>query len=177
MKSGMAKHSERAESRTGILVVVPCGRRKVWDKRPDYGPALARDAYISPTFALNRAYAERFGDQWVILSAKYGFIDPDVTIPEPYNVTFKNRATHPISVDRLQQQVHEQGLGCYETVIGLGFRSYREIIEASFAGLRAELCFPFSGLPIGKYMQAVKRALDSGDPGSQRRTEKNLAGR
>ena len=38
-------------------------------------------------FTTNRAYAEKFGSRWVILSAKYGFIRPDFQIPGPYNVS------------------------------------------------------------------------------------------
>lgn len=54
------------------LVIVPCGKRKIWDKHPDQGPTRADDAYIGTPFTLNRTYAERFGDRWVVLSAKYG---------------------------------------------------------------------------------------------------------
>ncbi len=53
---------------------------------------------------MNRAYAEHFADQWVILSAKYGFLDPDTEIRN-YNVTFLKSSTHPISVDKLRRQV------------------------------------------------------------------------
>jgi len=38
---------------------------------------------------VNREYAEHFGDRWVILSAKYGFLNPEDTIEGTYNVTFK----------------------------------------------------------------------------------------
>ena len=49
-------------------------------------------------------------DRWVILSAKYGFIDPDFLIPGPYNVTFKRRATGPIDAETLRTQVRAAGL-------------------------------------------------------------------
>jgi hypothetical protein len=35
-------------------------------------------------FNLKKQDAERFADHWVILSAKYGFIDPDFSIPGSY---------------------------------------------------------------------------------------------
>src|SRR4051794_17641224 len=70
------------------LIIVPCGRSKVWDRSPDLGPTAAQDAYVGGPFKLNRAYAERFGQRWVILSAKYGFIDPAFVIPGPYDTTF-----------------------------------------------------------------------------------------
>lgn len=43
----------------GILVVVPCGRLKVWSTDPLRGATKAEDAYISGYFKVNREYAER----------------------------------------------------------------------------------------------------------------------
>ena len=51
----------------GTLVIVPCGRSKIWDTQPDIGAARACDAYTGTPFRLNRTYAEQFGDAWVIL--------------------------------------------------------------------------------------------------------------
>jgi hypothetical protein len=45
-------------------------------------------------FKVNREYAQRFGDSWVALSAKYGFLWLDDPISGPYNVTFKRRGRH-----------------------------------------------------------------------------------
>jgi len=28
-----------------VLVIVPCGKRKIWDKNPETGPCEARDVY------------------------------------------------------------------------------------------------------------------------------------
>jgi len=40
------------------LVIVPCGKRTIWDKHPDQGPTRADDAYTGTPFKLNRRYAE-----------------------------------------------------------------------------------------------------------------------
>ena len=77
-----------------VLVVVPCGMRKIWDMNPSAGPTPAKNAYVGAPFKVNRAYAEKFADRWVILSAKYGFIDLDFVIPENYDVTFKLSLIH-----------------------------------------------------------------------------------
>jgi len=87
-----------------VLVVVPCGQQKIWQKKPEAGPTAAQDAYTGTPFIVNRRYAERFGDRWVILSAKYGLIAPDVMLPGPYEVTFKQRSTHPVTLDTLRAQ-------------------------------------------------------------------------
>ncbi len=55
-----------ADSRR-TLVIVPCGRAKVWDKHPDAGPTQARAAYVGAPFVVNREYAETFGSAWVVL--------------------------------------------------------------------------------------------------------------
>ena len=146
-----------------LLVIVPCGQKKIWDKDADAGVTLAKHAYTGPPFTINRTFAEHFGQAWVILSAKYGFIKPEFRIPEPYNVTFKRKATGPISVTQLQNQVRTKRLTQFSRIIGLGGKEYRQAIEAAFDGISVELHFPFAGLPIGKAMQATKRAIAADD--------------
>lgn len=148
----------------GVLVIVPCGQKKIWDRSPQTGPTTAKDAYIGPPFGINKEFANRFGDAWVILSAKYGFIEPGFEIPGPYNITFKKKQTAPISVAQLREQIRQQNLARFSTIIGLGGKEYREAIELAFAGEPSRLCFPFSGLPIGKMMQATRSAIATDDP-------------
>jgi hypothetical protein len=142
-----------------VLVIVPCGKSKIWDKQPQHGPAPAIEAYTGAMFRLNLQYAERFGDAWVMLSPKYGFIAPDFVIPETYDISFRLPATRPISDGQLQRQVRERRLDAYTDVTGLGGKGYRGAIQASFADTAARLHFPFAGLPIGKMMQATKAAI------------------
>lgn len=134
----------------------------MWDSTPDAGSSRARDAYTGPPFKVNREYAERSGADWVVLSAKFGFLRPDDIIPGPYNVTFKKRSTNPIDVATLRFQVRDLGLESYDEVIGLGGKEYRAAIEAAFAGSAVALRFPFAGLRLGAAMAAVKKATRSG---------------
>lgn len=147
-----------------LLIIVPCGQKKIWDKTPDAGPTPAKGAYTGSPFRVNRQYAEHFGDTWTILSAKYGFIEPDFEIPQPYNVTFKRKATRPVAIDELREQVRVQGLDKFNDVIGLGGKEYRQAIMAAFHGTSVKLHFPFAGLAIGKAMQAIKQAIAANDP-------------
>jgi len=124
----------------------------------------ACDAYTGAPFKVNRAYAERFGERWIILSAKYGFISPLFQIPGPYNITFKSKSTDPVSLSTLKQQIAIQGLDHFPIVIGLGGKEYCCTIKQAFAPLSGELRFPFAGLPIGKSMQAIRCAIDDGNP-------------
>lgn len=159
----------KCSTQKGILIIVPCGQKKIWDRNPSVGATTAKDAYTGPPFGINKAFAQKFGESWCILSAKYGFIDPDFRIVGPYNITFKKKRTGPITTDQLREQVRQQNFGRFTTVIGLGGKEYREAIELAFAGKLARLCFPFSGLPIGKAMQATKSAIATNDPMWERR--------
>ena len=145
------------------LVVVPCGKSKVWDRQPNHGPTLAIAAYTGAMCRLNRQYAEQFGDAWIMLSPKYGFIAPDFVIPETYDISFRLPATNPVSVEKLQRQVRDLGLDGYTDVTALGGAGYRGAITAAFAGTGARLHAPFAGLPIGKMMQATKAAVEAGE--------------
>jgi len=149
-----------------MLVVVPCGKSKIWDKHPDHGPAPAIVAYTGTMCCLNRQYAETFGDAWIMLSPKYGFIAPDFVVPATYDISFRLPATNPIAVEDLRWQVRDLGLDAYSDVTALGGSGYRGAIMAAFAGTGARLHAPFAGLPIGKMMQATKAAVE-GDPASR----------
>lgn len=161
---------DREEQRT--LVIVPCGSAKVWDGKPATGPVAARDVYTGPPFVVNRQYAERFGDDWVILSAKYGFIDPDFVIPEPYNVSFKFKRTNPVGVETLRSQISEQKLDQYDRIIALGGKDYAAPIERAFVEKDTETFFPFLGLPIGRMMSATRRAISTGCPLPSQETDR-----
>jgi hypothetical protein len=104
----------------------------------------------------------------VVLSAKYGFIAPDFLIPGPYEVTFKDRSTHPIDMATLRDQIQALGLNQFAVAVGLGSKEYREAIEQAFAGTRTHPVFPFAGLPLGLLLRATQHATDSGDPGFER---------
>jgi cytoplasmic iron level regulating protein YaaA (DUF328/UPF0246 family) len=141
------------------LVVVPCGRSKIWKKHPHLGSTAAREAYSGAPFKVNREYAESVADRWVILSAKYGFIEP-TTLINNYEVTFKKKSTNPVSGSTLKKQATDLGLLQFEEVIVLGGKEYRSAVEDAFAGSAAKLIFPFSGLTVGKAMHAVKQSLE-----------------
>lgn len=139
-----------------LLVIVPCGKAKIWRRFPGQGPTLARDVYTSSLFRANRAFGEQYGNHWVILSAKYGFIPPEFIIPEPYEVTFNDARTNPVSIIVLKQQVEAYRLHHFERIIVLGGATYRQLVEAAFAGCEARLEYPTAGLPLGRSIQFIK---------------------
>jgi hypothetical protein len=144
------------------LIIIPCGQSKIWDKSPDQRATPAKDVYTGSPFVMNRRYAEKFAHRWVILSAKYGFINPNYSIAEPYNVTFKKKSTGPVSLEKLRTQIKKMRLNRFSTIVGLGGVDYRRQITASFDGMTDDLVFPFAGLAIGKGMKAIKQAIERG---------------
>jgi len=146
------------------LIIVPCGQSKIWEKNPTKGPTYACNAYTGTPFKINREYAEKFADTWMILSAKYGFISPDYKLSGPYNVTFKKKLTNPVSLSTLQEQVKVQNLDQFDVIIGLGGKEYRQMIKQAFLESNSNIVFPFAGLQIGKMMQATKKAIASNEP-------------
>ena len=148
------------------LVVVPCGKKKIWDKKPDTGPTKAKDVYLGPTFKVYSEYPVTFGNEWLILSAKYGFIEPNFIIPENYNVTFNDPSTNPISLEELKKQV-DQKLRKYEGVVALGSTTYASIVSKAFEHTGITVLMPTAGLSIGYALGKVKDAIRSGKPFSQ----------
>ena len=148
-------HKEKTLADPKILVVVPCGRSKIWSKFPQRKAIRADEAYIGPPFKVNRAFAQKIADRWVILSAKYGLIKPDFVIPKNYDVSFNKPATAPISLSKLRAQANKKGLVDYDVVIALGGKNYIEIVKNVFMG-SARVIAPTRGLRIGKAMKFVK---------------------
>lgn len=115
------------------LCIIPCGKKKIWDKNPDAGPVEAKDIYIGSFSIKCKEYAEKFyANSWCILSAKYGFLFPTDIIPGSYNVSFNDKKTHPIDAEELIMQIEQKGLNNYERIIVLGGKSYTKMVNDSF---------------------------------------------
>ena len=141
------------------LVIIGCGKSKIWDKNASAGPQKAGDAYVSPYFKAKRRFAESRGCDWMILSGKYGFVRPDFVIPRSYDVTFNKRSTCPISVPELTRQVEEQGLGRYSEITVIGGAEYIKRIRGAFCSTRAKIETPFAGYGIGEQEHMINQVL------------------
>jgi len=145
------------------LVIVSCGAKKIWDKKPDTGPTPAKDAYTGNLFKLSKRYAQQFADKWVVLSAKYGFVDPDFLIPGNYDVSFKLKGSGSVSIEELETQVEKMGLRQFDRVVVLGGKEYANRVVSAFGwGVTVEN--PLGGLGIGKMQRKLRQAIDSGRP-------------
>jgi len=112
---------------------------------------------------LSRRYAERFADRWIILSAKYGFVESDFLIPRNYNVSFNLKRSGPVSIEELETQVEKMGLRKFDRVVVLGGKEYANRVVSAFGrGVTVENSL--AGLGIGKMQKKLREAIDSGRP-------------
>lgn len=144
------------------LVIVPCGKSKIWDDGITKGPVKAVEAYTGAMFKLGVQFAKSYNADLIILSAKYGYMWPE-TLVEPYDVSFIRKTSNPISHKELYgQATFEHKLMGYSEVLGLGGAEYRKAIQSSFIEYKGHLWFPLAGLSIGYYLKHLKQAIQDG---------------
>lgn len=154
----------KSDSATRTLVVVACGSKKVWDESPRAGAVQARNVYVGRFFSLNRAYAERFGTDWAILSAKHGLVRPTDRIGSNYDVRL-GRHKGVLSGSGLRRQVVSNGYHSFARVVVLGGRHYGQAISDAFVGTGIAVLRPLERYAgIGYMSAAVQSALVSGSP-------------
>lgn len=66
------------------LTLISCSKVKL-----PVSEAPAGELYSSSLFRKARAYAEHLGDEWGVLSAKYGLLNPDDVVPN-YDLTLND---------------------------------------------------------------------------------------
>ncbi|MFC4404748.1 DUF6884 domain-containing protein [Gracilibacillus xinjiangensis] len=146
------------------LCVIPCGKRKIWDKYPNAGAVKAEKAYTGIFRQLTLAYAEKFFLQNVTISAKHGFLLPDDLIFENYDLTFHKSNPEVITTDRLKGQLKEKQLDHFKHIIVLTGKKYQPIMEEVFD--QADLIeYPLLGTRgIGDMQRRLKKSILYGQP-------------
>lgn len=137
LQAGATSHGD--ESHRAELHVVECSKSKIWDQNTDAPRFVpARDAYQGEAIRNWRADTRSSTDRWLVLSARYGFIDADQPI-ENYDVTFSNTGTGPITKDALRAQVLGQTrwsdkmpIGRFRRVVVHGGEHYVKNVRAAF---------------------------------------------
>jgi hypothetical protein len=151
---------ERVKKR---LCITPCGAKKIWDKTPQAGPTIAQDVYIGAFANACQAYAGRYFDHWLILSAKHGFLWPHDVLESNYNVAFDSPSELVISRESLRQQILDKGLNEFEEIVVLGGKKYARVVQAIFDERSHTLRFPLDGCKgIGYMLQKLNQSVRSG---------------
>ena len=138
--------------------LVSCTKKKRQEPSP---PA---ELYMeSPYFRKMRAYSEENHDQWFILSAKYGLLEPGGEPVEPYNETLRNatvdekREWAKDAFKQLQsQELLDKGV---TLVVHAGRDYYRELLPL-LEETKVEIKIPTEGFAIGEKMAWYNEQLD-----------------
>jgi hypothetical protein len=141
----------RSHGSADTLYLVSC----VSKKRPIVG--RARDLYTSDWFLKARAYVERTGAPWYILSAEHGLLSPDEVIA-PYERTLN---TMPVDArrrwaERVLAQLSATVPEARHITFLAGLR-YREFLGDLLMRAGIAIQVPMSGLRIGEQLSWLGR--------------------
>ena len=130
------------------VILVGCVKLKLDTTAP------AKELYILPLWHRRRQYAERRGHQWMILSAKYGLVDPDRRIA-PYDVTLgdlpadERRKWGRRVVGQLEDRFDPLAETTFEIHAG---SLYCRAIEPGIVERGGTVTAPLAGLGIGEQL-------------------------
>lgn len=112
----------------------------------------ARELYCSTWFQKARAFVERQTGEWLILSAKYGLVEPDQMV-EPYNETL-NEKTVEERREWSRKVIQELQPHCPPgtSVVFLAGEKYRKFLALALVELGCHVEIPMEGLAIGEQL-------------------------
>lgn len=142
------------------LIIVSCSKKKLLSAKP----VKAKDVYTSGYFKLCRQYAERFGNSWIILSARYGFIPPDSLISSNYDTSFKKKHSNCVTVEKLREQAKDMDLQAFRPIISLCGKEYFKVIKNTLEPWGLKIYNPLEGLKIGCRQKEIKAAIRRNRP-------------
>lgn len=139
--------SETPPAQGLVLHIIECSKRKIWGLGASSTPRFvpAKQAYLGDAITSWLADPRASEERWLILSARYGFIDPDQPI-ENYDVTFKLPSTGPITDDALAAQVRYQvrwpnavPIRQFSRVVVHGHEDYFNRVRTAFSAVGAQV--------------------------------------
>ncbi len=124
-------------------------------------PAKPRDLYTSDYFNKMQSYAEEEHDEWWILSAKHGLLDPEGPPIEPYDETLTGArvAKERDWAEKVYQELEEAGL--LKPGVHLVFHAGQDYHEELLPKIRnvedVSVEIPTEGLSIGEKLSWYKQ--------------------
>jgi len=122
-------------------------------------PMPAEELYDSDLFRKASSFIKKKGASWLILSAKYGVVNP-ATIIEPYNETLNKMGVGQRRVwasrvsEELKKYIHPG-----DTVVFFAGARYREFLIEPILKIGCHIEIPMDGLRIGKQLKWLKEHL------------------
>ena len=121
----------------------------------------AEDLYTSSLFKKASSYARQIADEWYILSAKHGLLDPD-TVIGPYEKTLRRM---PVGERRAwARQVMaelEDMLRPDDRVVFLAGKRYRENLVDPVRQMGCRVEIPMEGLSFGQQLRWLNEQIGS----------------
>lgn len=143
------------------ILLIGCGKSKAAEE------CAAADLYTGNLFAARRAYAERAGHPWWIVSAGHGLVDPDQLL-RPYEARLAGepeveRAAWALTVAHQLLDEFEDDVRLREVVVELhAGADYAEPLRYVLAAIGVEVVCPVEGLGIGEQLAWYREALAAG---------------
>jgi len=130
------------------LALVGCGSEK---REQRYKKIKAKDRYTSDYFTLKKNFARKIADEWCILSAKHGVVEPDEKI-EYYDVAITNY--HNQQMKRWTDDVVSSIRGRQtESLVFLAGRDYTDPLENHLSDYRIARPFAKTGGNIDQMLR------------------------
>ena len=116
-------------------------------------PAAPKNLYTSDYFEKMRSYAEQYHDDWWILSAKHGLLDPDGEPIEPYDETLSGARVVKKRewAEQVAEELDDEGLLSEEVTLVLhAGKDYYEELLPLIEDRDVSVEIPTEGLAIGE---------------------------
>lgn len=136
------------------ICLIGCGKLKLERK------AKAKDLYIGSLFRAARGFAESC-DDWRILSAKHGLLDPEKVI-SPYNHRLPGREYDRESwgIKTASELVSQMEDIKFEVIILAG-ADYAEFVTAHLERHHVKVRNPLLGMGLGQRLQWLKKEREA----------------
>jgi hypothetical protein len=136
--------------------LVSCVKTKKGESAPP------KELYTSDYFEKMSSYAEKYHDDWYIISAKYGLLNPEGDAIEPYDETLRDytKSEKKEWSEDLAEELAEKGILSQDTelVIHAGKDYYEELVPlVKEQGVKIQI--PTEGLGIGEKKAWYKQRL------------------
>ncbi|EEL11296.1 hypothetical protein bcere0015_26110 [Bacillus cereus BDRD-Cer4] len=122
----------------------------------------AKNVYISPFGKACQAYATMFFENWVILSAKHGFLRPNDIVLENYDLAFDSKSDEVINIEQLQKQMVDKSLLQFDEIVLLAGKKHKKVVTKLYP--EEMITYPLEGCKgIGYMLQRLKEAVKEGE--------------
>lgn len=122
-------------------------------------PSAAKDLYISPLFKKSRAWAEKQGCPWYILSALHGLVDPEAQL-RPYDDALTTKGVREKQAWAYKAWKSLDGMvSPGDEVVMLAGTDYTRYLRVALERKGVTVTDPLQGLSIGRRLQLLNSLI------------------